>query len=157
MLQFIFILFTFFHPFYISVTEVKHNAKAKSLEISTKIFFDDLEKDIENESNTNIDIIKPSNKELVDVLISAYLKKHLEIKANGTQVKLSYLGYEIQEDAAWCYLEVQNVNKITTIEINNNTLYNLHKEQINMLKVIVNGERQSTKLDNPESRADFKF
>jgi hypothetical protein len=26
-----------------------------------------------------------------------------------------------------------------------------------MLNVIVNGERQSTKLDNPESRADFKF
>ena len=70
---------------------------------------------------------------------------------------MKYLGYQIQEDAAWCYLEVQNVNKIQTLEINNNVLYNLHKEQINMLNVIVNGERKSTKLDNPESRAVMRF
>jgi hypothetical protein len=157
MLQFIFILFTFFHPFYISVTEVKHNAKAKSLEISTKIFFDDLEKDIENESNTNIDIIKPISKEKADVLIASYLKKHLQVKVNSKLLNLKYLGYQIQEDAAWCYLQVDNINKVSTIEVNNNVLYNLHKEQINMLNVIVNGERKSTKLDNPESRAVFEF
>jgi hypothetical protein len=157
MLQFVFILFTFFHPFYISVTEVNHNAKAKSLEISTKIFFDDLEKDIENESNTSIDIIKPISKEKVDVLIASYLKKHLQVKVNGKLLNLKYLGYQIQEDAAWCYLQVNNISKVSTIEVNNNILYNLHKEQINMLNVIVNGERQSTKLDNPESRAVFKF
>jgi hypothetical protein len=157
MLQFILILFTFFHPFYISVTEVNHNAKTKSLEISTKIFFDDLEKDIENESKTTFDIIKPTDKEKVNLLIAAYLKKHFQIKVNGKLTSMKYLGYQIQEDAAWCYLEINNVNKVGSIEINNNVLYNLHQEQINMINVIVNGIRQSTKLDNPESRVVFKF
>ena len=157
MLQYIFILFTFFHPFYISVTEVKHNAKAKSLEISTKIFFDDLESDIEKENNITIDIIRPANKEKIDALISSYLKKHLQIKANGKLLSLKYIGYQIQEDAAWCYLEVQNVNKISSLEITNNVLYNLHKEQINMLNITVNGNSKSTKLDNPQSRVIMKF
>jgi len=31
------------HPFYVSVTEISHNAKDKIIEISCKIFADDLE------------------------------------------------------------------------------------------------------------------
>ena len=32
------------HPIYVSVTEIEHNAKDKTLEISCKIFTDDFEK-----------------------------------------------------------------------------------------------------------------
>jgi hypothetical protein len=157
MLQFIFILFTFLHPFYVSVTDINHNQKTKSLEISSKIFFDDLESDIEKENNLRIDILKPQNKDLINDLIAKYLKKHLQIKVNGKTSSLKYLGYEIQEEAIWCYLEVENINKVNLIEVDNNFLYNLHKEQINMLNVIINGKRQSIKLDNPVGKAVMKF
>ena len=157
MLQFIFILFTFLHPFYVSVTDISHNQKTKSLEISSKIFFDDLESDIEKENNLRIDILKPQNKDLINDLISKYLKKHIQIKVNGKITSLKYLGYEIQEEAIWCYLEASNINKVSTIEIDNHVLYNLHKEQINMMNVMVNGKRQSIKLDNPVSKAVMKF
>jgi len=36
-------------------------------------------------------------------------------------------------------------------------LYAEHAEQINMMHVTVNGERKSTKLDNPQSSAAFSF
>jgi len=157
MLQFIFILFTFLHPFYVSVTDISHNQKTKSLEISSKIFFDDLESDIEKENNLRIDILKPQNKELVNNLIAKYLKKHIQIKVNGKITSLKYLGYEIQEEAIWCYLEIENINKVNLIEVDNNVLYNLHKEQINMLNVIINGKRQSIKLDNPVGKAVMRF
>jgi hypothetical protein len=157
MLQFISILFTFLHPFYVSVTDISHNQKTKSLEISSKIFFDDLESDIEKENNLRIDILKPQNKELINDLIAKYLKKHIQIKVNGKITSLKYLGYEIQEEAIWCYLEANNINKVNLIEVDNNVLYNLHKEQINMLNVIINGKRQSIKLDNPVGKAVMKF
>jgi hypothetical protein len=155
--QLILFLFTFLHPFYVSVTDINHNAKTKSLEISSKIFFDDLESDIEKENNLRIDILKSQNKELINDLIAKYLKKHIQIKVNGKISPLKYIGYEIQEEAIWCYLEASNISKVSTIEIDNHVLYNLHKEQINMLNVTVNGKRQSIKLDNPVSKAVMKF
>ena len=157
MINIIFLLAAFFHPFYVSVTEVNHNSKNKTVEISSKIFFDDLEHGIEQESKVSFDIVKPTDKAKVNTLIANYVKKHLILKIDGKVYAMNYVGYEIQGEAAWCYFEIPKINKIGTIEINNNILYQLHTEQINMLNVTVAGKRQSTKLDAPESKASFKF
>lgn len=50
-------LLYFLHPFYVSVTEVAHNPKTKNLEISCKIFFNDLETALEKQSNSQLDIL----------------------------------------------------------------------------------------------------
>lgn len=157
MVNIVFLLLGFFHPFYISVTEIKHNEKTKSIEISTKIFFDDLETDIEHEYKVRIDIIKPNDKAQIDNLLADYIKKNLVLKIDGKVYSAKYLGYEIQGDAAWCYLEIPKVAKVGSIEINNSILYKLRKEQINMLNVTVGGKRQSTKLNYPERKVVMKF
>jgi len=157
MINFIFLLLGFFHPFYISVTEIKHNEKTKSVEISAKIFFDDLEADLENEYKVRIDIIKPSNKAQIDNLLADYIKKNLMIKIDGKDYAINYLGYEIQGDATWCYLEIPKVARVGSIEINNGILYKLRQEQINMLNVTVGGKRQSTKLNYPERKVAMRF
>ncbi|OAQ39920.1 hypothetical protein A5893_10180 [Pedobacter psychrophilus] len=157
MINILIVLFSFLHPFYVSVTDIRHNAKNKSIEISSKIFFDDLEREIELENKVSFDIIKPVDKAKVDLLIANYIKKHLQLKVDGKLMAMNYIGYEIQEDAAWCYLEIPKINKVGKIEIDNNILFKLHQEQINMLNVTVNDHRQSTKLDAPTSKASFKF
>ncbi len=151
------VLFSFFHPFFVSVTDINHNQKNKMIEVSSKIFFDDLETEIKKEYNVNFDIIKITDKVKVNSLIAQYVKKHLQIKVDGKILAMNYIGFEIQEDAAWCYLEIPNIARVNTIEVNNNILYGLHSEQINMLNVTVNGKRQSTKLDNPAFKAQFTF
>ena len=157
-LNFLILLFIHvLHPFYISVTEVNHNAKTKTVEISSKIFFDDLEHQIEKDSHTSFDIINPKDKAKVNTLIAAYLKKHLQIKLNGKPVAMNYLGYEIQEDAAWCYLEIPKINKVNQITVFDDILFGLRPEQINMLNVMVAGKRQSTKLDASDFNAQFSF
>lgn len=157
MLNILFLFISFLHPFYVSVTEVNHNEKNKTVQISVKIFFDDLEKDIEAENNISFDIIKPIDIAKSNTLIANYIKKHLQVTINKKQCTLNYLGYEIQEDAAWCYLEIPKISKVTQITVNNNVLYNLHKEQINMINVVVAGKRKSFKLDAPQSFVDFNF
>ena len=158
MLQVVLLLaLNFFHPFYVSVTEIRHNEKSKAIEVSSKLFFDDFESALEAKYNTKIDILKPANRADVDKLIADYLSKHLVIQVNGKPVKMNYLGYEIQEDGAWCYLEVPKVSKVTRIDIVDDILYDEHASQINMLHVTVKGKRKSTKLDNPEKRVSFQF
>lgn len=158
MLQLIIISWlSFFHPFFVSVTEINHNARTQTVEVSCRIFYDDLERTIEKQYHTQIDIVKPADKNKVNKLLNDYIKKHLIIKADGKPVTLSYVGYEIQEDAAWTYFEVKGMSKVKKFEVHDDLLYTEHPEQINMLHVTVGGQRKSTKLGNPESDAAFEF
>ncbi len=146
-----------FHPFYVSVTEINHNAKTQSVEISCRMFYDDLEHVLEKQYNTRLDIVKPVNKDQLNKLINDYIHRYLIIKADGKVLNPAYVGYEIQEDGAWAYLEVKGINRPQKIEVHDALLYTEHPGQINMLHVTVNGERKSTKLDNPAADASFNF
>lgn len=157
MLQLFVLLAVFLHPFYVSVTEIRHNVKNKTVEVSSRLFFDDFEAALERQYHDKLNILKPADKNKADKMISAYIKKHLLISIDGRPADLQYVGYEIEEDGAWCYFEIKGVDKADNISVVNNILFEEHASQINMLHVIVNGQRKSTKLDNPQSRAVFKF
>jgi len=147
----------FFHPFFVSVTEINHNARTQSVEVSCRMFYDDLEHALEKDYKQPLDIVKPANKAVLNKLISEYVKKHLSIKADGKPLNLSYVGYEIQEDGAWAYFEVKGVQNVKNIQVHDDILNAQHEEQINMLHVIVGGQRKSTQLDAPEAHASFSF
>jgi len=153
----IFHFFWVFHPFFVSVTEIKHNQKVKSLEISSKVFFNDLEDALEKKYHKQLDILKPTQKPQITPLLQDYLQKHLQIKVNDKATPLQLIGYEIEEDAVWCYLEAPKVNQIKKMEVRNDVLFDEHDSQTNMLHLTVKGKRQSTKLDNPTHTATFTF
>ncbi|RYE28662.1 MAG: hypothetical protein EOP42_16295 [Sphingobacteriaceae bacterium] len=121
------------------------------------MFSDDLEKALEKQYHTELDIIKPKDKALANKLIQDYVKKHLLISINGKALNLSYVGYEIQEDGAWSYFEVKGVDQPKKVTVHDDLLYELHPEQINMMHVTVGQERKSTKVDYPDANASFVF
>ena len=120
---YLYALLNFLHPFFVSVTEVKHNDKTKNLEISCKVFFDDFEAALEKKYQTKLNILKPTENTQINPIIQDYLQKHLQIKINGKPVNAKYLGFEIEEDAAWCYLEIPKVNQLKRLEIRNDILF----------------------------------
>src|SRR5438067_957342 len=61
------------HPFYISVTEINHNAKDKTIEISCKMFADDFEQILEKNYKTQLDIASDKDKASFDKLIPDYM------------------------------------------------------------------------------------
>ncbi|WP_036692720.1 DUF6702 family protein [Pedobacter glucosidilyticus] len=157
MLKILSLLLVFFHPYYVSVTDIRQNPESKTIQISTKIFFDDLEKAIKEESGQDINILKPADKAELEILLATYLQKHFYIVANGKTMPASFLGFEIEGDAAWCYLETEKVTKINKLEVFNDVLFKQHDGQVNILNVIAGDTRTSTKLDNPKNRAFFSF
>ncbi len=149
------IVHTAFHPFFVSVTEIQHNAKEKILEVSCKIFTDDLEKTLRQNYPGKVDLLNPADKNAMNKLVTDYIKKHLQIIADGKFLNMQFIGYEKEEEATWSYLQITNVSTPRKIEVTDNILYEYKKEEINLLHVTVNGIRKSTKLDNPESKVDF--
>jgi hypothetical protein len=145
------------HPFYVSVTEIRHNNAKQSLEVSCRVFADDFENTLKRTYNTTFDIIKPTNRTLVDSLAADYIKKHLIVNIDGKTVQLQYLGYKIEEEAAWCFLEAKVGPTVKTLRLKDDLLFESHDSQVNMVHVIVKDERKSTKLDNPKADAEFNF
>jgi len=145
------------HPFHVSVIEVNHNATDKTLEISCKIFTDDFEKILAKNYKTKVDLINPVNKAAMDSLVKKYIFSHLVISANGKPVSFQYLGFENDKEAAYGYIEVENVPVLNKISISTNMMYDQFQDQVNIMHVIVNGNRKSTKLNFPDTEAEIVF
>ena len=145
------------HPFHVSTTEINHNAKDKTLEISCKIFADDFETCLEKQFHTKVDLSSASVKTAMDSLVKKYLTARLQIAADAKPVTMNYLGFEKESDAANIYLEVENVASVKRVDIVDSILQDLYDDQINIVHVIVGGNRKSTKLDYPAKTASFNF
>lgn len=145
------------HPFYVSVTEITHNASNKSLEISCKFFAEDLEQILEKDYKTSLDISAPKDKAIFDKDIPDYVGKRLSLTIDGKAVGLKYVGFEKDKESAYAYFEVDNIASVKTISATNSLLHDFIDQQINIMHVTVGGKRQSTKLDYPDTRASFSF
>ncbi len=145
------------HPIYVSVTEIEHNSKEKTLEISCKIFTDDFEKVLRQQYNTHIDLLNPKEKAAMEKFVSGYVLKHLVVKADGKAVALQFLGYEQQEEGILSFYQVNDIAAVKKLEVADNILFEYKKEQISIIHAKVNGNTKSTKLINPEDKASFEF
>lgn len=145
------------HPFHVSVVEINHNAADKTLEISCKIFTDDFEKVLAQNYKTKTDLINPPNKAAMDSLVKKYLFSHFSLKANGKPAVLNYIGFENEKEAAYGYIEVENIASVSKIEISSNIMYDMFDDQMNIFHVIVNGNRKSNKLNYPEKELTVSF
>jgi hypothetical protein len=145
------------HPFHVSVVETNHNANNKTLEISCKIFTDDFEKVLAQNYKTKVDLINPPNKAAMDTLVKKYVSSHLSFSADGKQVSLIYIGFERESEAVYSYFQVNNIAAVKKIDITNSLMHDLFNDQLNLMHVIVGGNRKSTKLDYPETAAKFEF
>jgi hypothetical protein len=145
------------HPIYVSVTEIEHNAKDKTLEISCKIFTDDFEKTLRQAYKTSVDLLQPKDKTAMNKLVQDYVQKHLQIKVDEKTVALQFLGYEQEEEGIISFYQVNNIAAVKKLDVTDNILFEYKKEQISIIHTTVNGNRKSTKLINPEDKASFAF
>lgn len=160
-LNYIFLLFlgwkVFFHPFYISLTEIRYNATNERLEIAQKIFWDDLEVALTDLNQTKIDFLNPADKNALEAIAESYLLEQNQITVNGKKVMLTYLGFEIEEEAAWFYLESELVELPKEVEVYNNVLIQHFDGQQNIINFYVDRKPKSLILYKDRERGILKF
>ena len=145
------------HPLYISVTELAHNPKDKLLEVSCKMFTNDLESALEKMSKTHVDLSAAKDKAATDRLIADYVTRHLRLKIDGKAVVMQFVGSEKENDGTWSYFQVNEVSAVKRIDAVDELLYDSFNQQINIMHVTVGGVRKSTRLDYPEANASFGY
>lgn len=145
------------HPFYISVIDIKHDAKQQSLNISVKLFTNDIEEALKKTTTKSIDLLNPKNKTEMEIELMNYIKKRLSILINNKATSIDFIGYEREEDAIWAYLEIKKVGLPKNIKIDTKLLYDFLPQQSNIVHTEVNGIKKSSKVNNPDSKIDFNF
>lgn len=146
------------HPIHLSVSEINYSEKDKALQITSRIFLDDLEASIRNErNNQDLDVLEPGQGLTTEQLISEYVLKHLAIKLDGKTQKLNFLGFERDDPAVICYIEIENIKKFKTIEVRNEVIMDLYEDQSNIVHVTYKGPVKSFRLmrDKPVDALTF--
>ena len=146
-----------FHPYYVSVTDIKYNEQEQTIQISCRTFTDNIEDALRKIYKRQVDVLHPKDKKEVENLLMDYISKHVKIKVNGKLQTISFIGYEKEEEAVWTYVEIKNVEAPKSLIIENSLLYDYLPQQLNMVHVEVKGKKQSSKVTNPEKELVFNF
>lgn len=145
------------HPFYISVCQVDHNPDTEALEVSFRIFTDDLEQALESMGTDRLRLGTEREAEKADLYISRYLARHVEFEINGRRVSAAFLGKEVDSDATWCYVEVENVPVLKTMAMTNTLLLESFEDQVNLVHVHAAGQKRSLVFDGQQIRQTLDF
>ena len=144
------------HPFYLSVTEMKYNASNETIEISCKLFTNDLETALKKLTDNPVDLIHPHDRKEAEKILFGYIVKRLNITLNGKNRNLKFIGYEKEDDVIWVFMEIEKCEAPKQVTVNTGLLYDFLKEQINIVHFEVNGNKQSSRVVNPEKEINFE-
>ena len=90
-------------------------------------------------------------------LVNAYIQQHLQITADGKKLSLQFLGFEQQEEGVISYFRINDVAKGKKITVTDNILYVTKPQQMQIIHLMVKGERKSSRLNYPDEVTDFVF
>lgn len=155
------LLYTFYlllHPIHLSVSEINYSEKDKALQITSRIFLDDLELSIRNQLNQpELDLLQPGPSQTTEQLISDYVLKRFSVKLDGKLQKANFLGFEREDPAVICYIEIENVKKFSSIEVKNEVIMEIHDDQSNLVHVTYKEPVKSMRLTRDKSSGILTF
>lgn len=145
------------HKFYVSVTQIDFVPNKKRVEITSRIFIDDLEKALEKRFKKKFYLTSSREIENADVLIQEYLKEKIKIAVNKKAQNIEYLAREVEGDVLIFYTKIAISKKINTFEIYNSLLTDIYKEQQNIVHTNINGNKNSFLFTNSETNQKIVY
>lgn len=146
------------HEYYVSVTEIEYVETQNSLQIISQIFIDDFETLLRKRYDETITLDVDNEPEVVEDYMNRYLRDKLKINVNGSAVNFKFIGKEYKEDITYCYLEVENVSEIKSIELSNQILFDVFSDQQNIVRMKLLNRNKSFLLvpENDTCLLNFK-
>lgn len=141
------------HPFHISVTEIKDNREERAIQMTVRLFLDDLEQGLrEFSENGELDIYNREDSVYINEVLEKYILANLSLTTKKP-LQLQYLGFEYDSDVLWCYVEAVKVKPFTELTIENSILISTYEDQENLVHVRKNNKVKSLRMSNTIDRA----
>ena len=136
------------HKFYVSVTQIDYVPNKKRIEITSRIFIDDLEKALTKKYQKKPNITSSNELPEAEEWIKTYIKEKIKISINKKPQVIEYLAKEVEGDVLIIYTKIAISKKINTFEIYNSLLTEAFQDQQNIVHTNINSNKKSFLLTN---------
>lgn len=127
------------HKYYVSLTQIEHNEKEKSVEITLQVFTDDLEWCLNKQFHQNFSIGSTNELPKTNQFLLNYLNQKLTLKINGDAHKYQFIGKETKDDLTFIYLEIKGIKSLKSIKVSNQLFFESFAEQQHIIKIKTKG------------------
>jgi len=140
------------HKFYVSLCRIHYIPDSARLQITIKIFTDDLEKVLEQQGAG--EEMPGDGRELsaTDSALSEYLSRHFRLRIHDKLIPLHFLGKEVSYDVTWCYLESEGVEPFDELTVESDLLTEAFPAQINLVELSVGEEKKGVMLNRDKTK-----
>jgi hypothetical protein len=145
------------HEYYVSVTEVKYAKEHQSLQIISQIFINDFEKLLQERYDDNIKLAPDNDSDTIEKYMQRYIADKLKIKVNDNDVNFKFIGKEYKDDITYCYLEIENISQIKSLEVTNTLLFDILPEQQNIVRLKLLDRNKSFLLQPDNDKCMLNF
>ena len=145
------------HKFYVSVTQIDYVPNKKRIEITHRIFIDDLEKGLTKKYNKKVNLTSTKELPEAEELIKSYLKEKIKVSINKKPQNIEFLAREVEGDVLILYTKIAVSKKINTFEIYNSLLTEVYADQQNIVHTNINSNKKSILLTNTELQGKIDY
>ena len=137
--------FTAAHKFYVSVTNVSYSEKNDALQITSRVFIDDLEEVLKERYAIEASLDAEQEAEISKEYLEKYLRAKFVVEVNGELRAYEYVGKKYDNDVVIFYLEISELkfSELKSIQIQNEMLTDMYDEQQNILHFKIAGKKKS--------------
>lgn len=134
------------HKFYTAIFKIDFNENKKRIEVTTRIFVDDLNTAISKKYNRKMLLNSDKETEQDVVFLKKYLAEKMSLKVNGKQQTMRFLSKEVEENVLICYFNCDAITKVKSFEITNTVLTEIYEDQQNIVQLNINSKKQTLLL-----------
>jgi hypothetical protein len=144
------------HKFYVAIYQINYVSQKKRIEITARIFIDDLNEALEFKfkKKTFIGTEKESPEDVV--LLKKYLADKFTLKVDGQLKPMNFLSKELENNVLICYLNIKDISKVKNIEVQNSIITEIYPKQQNIIQSKLNGEKDSLLLTSEKTNGMLK-
>lgn len=135
------------HKFYVSTTIIHQNTISQSLEITIKLFSDDLENALQQFTEEPIRLGDEREHSETEEWLQNYLQSCFSLHFNDRPVVLNYIGKEVEYDLTYVYFELLNIPEFNILNIKNEILFDQFEDQVNIVHLRIDGWEQTLMFD----------
>lgn len=138
------------HKFYVSIYKIDYVAKKKMIQITSRIFIDDMNEALEKKYHKKTFVGTNKETKEDEALMNNYLSEKMIFRLNKITMPIHFLSKEVEANVIISYFNIKDISKITTLSLENGALLEINEEQQNIIQANITGEKQSLlfTLDN---------
>ena len=135
------------HDYYVSSTEVVYVEDKQQLQVTTRIFIDDIEAYFNAQTEDKIQLQPDIEAATIDSLVQLFFENNFNLFFDKKKVALNYIGRQYKDDQILIFAEATVLHPPSSYEIRNTILIPFRTGQQNIVHLKTTNTKKSFLMD----------